>query len=142
MEGRSIVSALFDWLSQVSHHVQCNDDALDEDVFSAFPALRFDARLPRRPWHQWQHIYMVSMYRPTSACIKRQPVGTVVPEARRCPSYPAAYCAAHIVACCLCNASLRIALLQQMTLLIRRQFRCTAAQTRGYEAESSCAPPE
>jgi len=45
--------------SQVSHHIQCNDEALDEDVFSAFPALRFDARLPRRPWHQWQHIYMV-----------------------------------------------------------------------------------
>ena len=47
-------------LPQVSHHVQCNDEALDEDVFSAFPALRFDARLPRRPWHRWQHIYMVS----------------------------------------------------------------------------------
>jgi len=42
-----------------SHHIQCNDEALDEDVFSAFPALRFDARLPRRPWHRWQHIYMV-----------------------------------------------------------------------------------
>ena len=47
---------------QVSHHVQCNDEALDEDVFSAFPALRFDARLPRRPWHRWQHIYMVSTH--------------------------------------------------------------------------------
>ena len=48
-------------VSQVSHHIQCNDEALDEDVFSAFPALRFDARLPRRPWHRWQHIYMVRL---------------------------------------------------------------------------------
>jgi len=43
---------------QVSHHIHCNDDALDEDVFSAFPALRFDARLPRRWFHRYQHIYM------------------------------------------------------------------------------------
>lgn len=43
---------------QVSHHIHCNDDALDEDVFSAFPFLRFDTRLPRHPWHRWQHIYM------------------------------------------------------------------------------------
>jgi hypothetical protein len=43
---------------QVSHHIHCNDDALDEDVFSAFPLLRFDARLPRHAWHQWQHLYM------------------------------------------------------------------------------------
>jgi acyl-lipid (7-3)-desaturase (Delta-4 desaturase) len=43
---------------QVSHHVHCNDEALDEDVFSAFPLLRFDARLPRKAWHPYQHIYM------------------------------------------------------------------------------------
>jgi len=43
---------------QVSHHIHCNDDALDEDVFSAFPILRFDARLPRAWYHRFQHIYM------------------------------------------------------------------------------------
>lgn len=44
---------------QVSHHIHCNDLELDEDVFSAFPFLRFDARLPRKWFHQYQHIYMV-----------------------------------------------------------------------------------
>ena len=43
---------------QVSHHIHCNDEALDEDVFSAFPFLRFDPRLPKMWWHQFQHIYM------------------------------------------------------------------------------------
>jgi hypothetical protein len=43
---------------QVSHHIHCNDDALDEDVFSAFPLLRFDPRLPKMWFHQFQHIYM------------------------------------------------------------------------------------
>jgi acyl-lipid (7-3)-desaturase (Delta-4 desaturase) len=42
----------------VSHHIHCNDDALDEDVFSAFPLLRFDPRLPKMWFHQFQHIYM------------------------------------------------------------------------------------
>lgn len=43
---------------QVSHHIHCNDDALDEDVLNAFPFLRFDPRLPKMWIHQWQHIYM------------------------------------------------------------------------------------
>jgi acyl-lipid (7-3)-desaturase (Delta-4 desaturase) len=43
---------------QVSHHIHCNDEALDEDVFSSFPLLRFDARMPKLWWHQFQHIYM------------------------------------------------------------------------------------
>ena len=43
--------------NQVSHHIHGNDKALDEDFFSAFPVLRFDTRLPREPWHRWQHIY-------------------------------------------------------------------------------------
>jgi len=43
---------------QVSHHVHCNDTDMDEDVYSAYPLLRFDARLPRKPWHKYQHIYM------------------------------------------------------------------------------------
>lgn len=43
--------------AQVSHHIHCNAD-LDEDVISAFPFLRFDARLPRAWYHKYQHIYM------------------------------------------------------------------------------------
>jgi fatty acid desaturase (delta-4 desaturase) len=48
--------------AQVSHHIHCNDEALDEDVFSAFPLLRFDPRLPRSWFHQFQHIYMWAMF--------------------------------------------------------------------------------
>ncbi len=44
---------------QVSHHIHCNDLELDEDVFSAFPFLRFDVRMPRKWFHKYQHIYMV-----------------------------------------------------------------------------------
>jgi acyl-lipid (7-3)-desaturase (Delta-4 desaturase) len=47
---------------QVSHHIHCNDEALDEDVFSAFPLLRFDPRLPRHPWHRYQHLYMWALF--------------------------------------------------------------------------------
>lgn len=43
---------------QVSHHIHCNDDALDEDVMNAMPFLRFDPRLPRHWYHKYQHIYM------------------------------------------------------------------------------------
>jgi hypothetical protein len=43
---------------QVSHHIHCNDDALDEDVMNAMPFLRFDPRLPRYWYHKYQHIYM------------------------------------------------------------------------------------
>ena len=46
----------------MSHHIHCNDDALDEDVFSAFPALRFDARLPKQWFHRYQHVYMWAMF--------------------------------------------------------------------------------
>ena len=47
---------------QVSHHVHCNDTAFDEDVFSAFPLLRFDARLPRYWYHRFQHVYMWALF--------------------------------------------------------------------------------
>lgn len=43
----------------MSHHIHCNDLELDEDVFSAFPFLRFDARMPRKWFHKYQHMYMV-----------------------------------------------------------------------------------
>ncbi|KAI8471451.1 MAG: fatty acyl delta4 desaturase [Monoraphidium minutum] len=51
-------SLMWRYHHQVSHHIHCNDEALDEDVFSAFPILRFDARLPRAWYHRFQHIYM------------------------------------------------------------------------------------
>ncbi|KAF8070962.1 acyl-lipid (7-3)-desaturase [Scenedesmus sp. PABB004] len=51
-------SLMWRYHHQVSHHIHCNDDAFDEDVFSAFPILRFDPRLPRAWYHQFQHIYM------------------------------------------------------------------------------------
>ena len=55
-------SLMWRYHHQVSHHIHCNDTALDEDVFSAFPLLRFDARLPRMAWHKWQHIYMWALF--------------------------------------------------------------------------------
>lgn len=51
-------SLMWRYHHQVSHHIHCNDEAFDEDVFSAFPLLRFDARLPRKWYHKYQHIYM------------------------------------------------------------------------------------
>ena len=47
---------------QVSHHVHTNDGRLDEDVVSMYPALRFDTRLPLRPWHRFQHLYVWLAY--------------------------------------------------------------------------------
>jgi fatty acid desaturase (delta-4 desaturase) len=47
---------------QVSHHIHCNDEAFDEDVFSSFPFLRFDPRLPRAWYHKYQHIYMWAVF--------------------------------------------------------------------------------
>ena len=55
-------SLMWRYHHQVSHHIHCNDTAFDEDVFSAFPLLRFDARLPRHPMHRWQHIYMWALF--------------------------------------------------------------------------------
>jgi fatty acid desaturase (delta-4 desaturase) len=51
-------SLMWRYHHQVSHHIHCNDDALDEDVLNAFPFLRFDPRLPKLWMHQFQHIYM------------------------------------------------------------------------------------
>lgn len=51
-------SLMWRYHHQVSHHIHCNDETLDEDVFSAFPFLRFDPRLPKMWYHQFQHIYM------------------------------------------------------------------------------------
>lgn len=51
-------SLMWRYHHQVSHHIHCNDEALDEDVFTSFPFLRFDPRLPRAWYHKYQHIYM------------------------------------------------------------------------------------
>lgn len=51
-------SLMWRYHHQVSHHIHCNDDALDEDVFSSLPFLRFDPRLPKEWFHKYQHIYM------------------------------------------------------------------------------------
>ena len=42
----------------MSHHLHCNDTDMDEDVFSSFPLMRFDARLPKYWFHNFQHLYM------------------------------------------------------------------------------------
>lgn len=55
-------SLMWRYHHQVSHHIHCNDNALDEDVFSAFPLIRFDARLPRMWHHQFQHLYMWALF--------------------------------------------------------------------------------
>eukprot|EP00232_Nephroselmis_pyriformis_P017822 CAMPEP_0182882208 /NCGR_PEP_ID=MMETSP0034_2-20130328/17639_1 /TAXON_ID=156128 /ORGANISM="Nephroselmis pyriformis, Strain CCMP717" /LENGTH=537 /DNA_ID=CAMNT_0025015287 /DNA_START=51 /DNA_END=1664 /DNA_ORIENTATION=- len=47
---------------QVSHHIHCNDEARDEDVHSGWPVIRFDASLPQRWWHKYQHIYLWVIY--------------------------------------------------------------------------------
>ena len=55
-------SLMWRYHHQVSHHIHCNDQVLDEDVFSAFPLLRFDARLPGAWYHRWQHVYMWALF--------------------------------------------------------------------------------
>uniref|UniRef100_A0A7S1I0Z8 Cytochrome b5 heme-binding domain-containing protein n=1 Tax=Eutreptiella gymnastica TaxID=73025 RepID=A0A7S1I0Z8_9EUGL len=42
----------------VSHHVHCNDEMMDEDVYSAYPVLRLDDRMPAKWYHKYQHLYM------------------------------------------------------------------------------------
>lgn len=51
-------SLMWRYHHQVSHHLHCNDTDMDEDVFSSFPLMRFDARLPKYWFHKFQHIYM------------------------------------------------------------------------------------
>ena len=55
-------SLMWRYHHQVSHHIHCNDDEMDEDVFSAYPVVRFDHRMPQRWWHKYQHIYMWFAY--------------------------------------------------------------------------------
>jgi len=52
-------SLMWRYHHQVSHHIHCNDNALDQDVFTAMPLLRFDARRPRMWYHRFQHLYML-----------------------------------------------------------------------------------
>ena len=55
-------SLMWRYHHQVSHHVHCNDDEMDEDVFSSYPIVRWDQRMPQKPWHRWQHIYLWFAY--------------------------------------------------------------------------------
>lgn len=55
-------SLMWRYHHQVSHHIHTNDQTLDEDVCSMYPLLRFDTRLPLKPWHKWQHIYIWVAY--------------------------------------------------------------------------------
>jgi fatty acid desaturase (delta-4 desaturase) len=51
-------SLMWRYHHQVSHHIHCNDDALDEDVISGAPFLRLDPRMERKWYHKYQHLYM------------------------------------------------------------------------------------
>ena len=51
-------SLMWRYHHQVSHHIHCNDNALDQDVHTAMPLLRFDARQPRKWFHKFQHLYL------------------------------------------------------------------------------------
>lgn len=51
-------SLMWRYHHQVSHHLHCNDTDMDEDVYSSFPLMRFDARLPKYWFHNFQHLYM------------------------------------------------------------------------------------
>jgi len=42
---------------QVSHHAYCNDTALDQDVFSSFPLMRFDESMELKWFHRFQWFY-------------------------------------------------------------------------------------
>ena len=51
-------SLMWRYHHQVSHHIHCNDNAMDQDVYTAMPLLRFDARRPKAWYHRFQHWYM------------------------------------------------------------------------------------
>jgi len=51
-------SLMWRYHHQVSHHIHCNDNALDQDVYTAMPLLRFDARRPKAWYHRFQQWYM------------------------------------------------------------------------------------
>jgi fatty acid desaturase (delta-4 desaturase) len=51
-------SLMWRYHHQVSHHIHCNDNALDQDVHTAMPLLRFDARQPKKSFHKYQHLYL------------------------------------------------------------------------------------
>lgn len=55
-------SLMWRYHHQVSHHVHCNDEVMDQDVWSAMPMLRFDPRLPRKWFHKYQHYYMWALF--------------------------------------------------------------------------------
>ena len=55
-------SLMWRYHHQVSHHIHCNDNALDQDVYTAMPLLRFDARQPKKWFHRFQHYYLFAAF--------------------------------------------------------------------------------
>ena len=55
-------SLIWSYHHHVSHHIHTNSIHRDQDVFSAFPFLRFDNRLPKKWFHAYQYIYMVALF--------------------------------------------------------------------------------
>ena len=55
-------SLMWRYHHQVSHHIHCNDNALDQDVYTAMPLLRFDARQPKKWFHKFQHLYLFAAF--------------------------------------------------------------------------------
>lgn len=51
-------SLIWSYHHHISHHIYTNSVHRDQDVFSAFPLIRFDKRLPKAWYHAFQYIYM------------------------------------------------------------------------------------
>ena len=55
-------SLIWSYHHHVSHHIHTNSVHRDQDVFSAFPLLRFDKRLPGKWFHAYQYLYMMILF--------------------------------------------------------------------------------
>jgi len=55
-------SLIWSYHHHVSHHIYTNSVDRDQDVFSSFPMLRFDERLPGKWFHAYQYIYMAFLF--------------------------------------------------------------------------------
>ena len=55
-------SLIWSYHHHVSHHIYTNSVHRDQDVFSSFPLIRFDERLPGSWYHRFQHIYVPILF--------------------------------------------------------------------------------
>lgn len=46
----------------LAHHAYPNDMEWDADTFNNYPFLRLNPALPKKPWHNYQHIYILFLY--------------------------------------------------------------------------------